>query len=64
MSSYITIGTSSFHDTTVGSGPFRSFDRALKVSEELSRKGWNTEIVELLSVDEIGQVINCESRLY
>ena len=57
---YVVIGTSPFHDTTIGAGPFRSLTRAALASRDLEGKGWNTEVVPLLPVAEIGLVTNDE----
>lgn len=60
MALYAVIGTSPFHDTSVACGPYRSNYRSVAVSEQLEAKGWNTEIVQLLTVHEIPVVTNDE----
>lgn len=60
MSQYIVIGTSPFNDTSVAIGPFRTVDKALYNTVELEYKGWNTEIVTLLPIVEVGYVTNEE----
>lgn len=51
MSYYAVIGASPFHDTSIACGPYRSTAKALHAAAELTYVGWNTEVVELLSLD-------------
>ena len=53
VAQYIVIGLSPFMDTSVATGPFRSQAKAAEASDALEWKGWNTEVVELSTVDEI-----------
>lgn len=60
MSQYVVIGTSPFADTSVAAGPFRSQGRAERVDTEMTFRGWNTEICELISESDIPWVTNDE----
>lgn len=60
MSQYVVIGTSPFADTSVASGPFRSIERAGRVDTEMTFRGWNTEVCELVAESEIPWVTNDE----
>lgn len=60
----VVIGTSPLMDTTVATGPFRNIGTAHKAEQELTAKGYNTEIVDLLALDEIGDAHNDEGATW
>lgn len=53
--SYVVIALSPSVDLSQVSGPFRSYKTALTASEELTTKGYNTEICEIMKLSDIGQ---------
>jgi hypothetical protein len=59
-SQLVIIGTSPFNDVSIAVGPFRSTEKATEADNELTFRGWNTEICELMSVSEVNFVANPE----
>ncbi len=53
MSQYGVIGTSPAIDTSVLVGPFRSENKAREAAEDLTVKGYNTEVCQMLSTGEV-----------
>jgi hypothetical protein len=56
----VVVGISPFVDTSIACGPFRSRDRASEVSEELTLKGYNTEVIELMASADVETAVNEE----
>jgi hypothetical protein len=54
VTQYVVIGTSPFNDVSVAVGPLRSQNRATDVDAELTRRGWNTEVCPLMSIEDVG----------
>ncbi len=49
----IVIGTSPFHDTSVAVGPLKTSAAAHTAADDLTYRGWNTEIVELVKAADV-----------
>jgi hypothetical protein len=60
MSRLVVIGTSPFADGSIACGVYRSWDKAIAVSQDLAHKGWITEIAELQQPQEIDTLTNDE----
>jgi hypothetical protein len=60
MSQYVIIGTSPFSDTSIAVGPYRSPQRVTDADAKLTHCGWNTEVCELLAVEDVELVVNDE----
>jgi hypothetical protein len=56
MSQYAVVAQSAHHDVSVGTGPFKSADRAAWTARRLARKGWNAEVVELIPEADVPHV--------
>lgn len=53
MSGYVVIALSPSVDVSQVVGPFRSADKAREISDELTSKGYNTELCPLMQLSEV-----------
>lgn len=60
MTWYAVIGQSPFSDVSVGAGPSQSLTATRLADEDMTAKGWNTEVVELGPTRAVPTVVNDE----
>jgi hypothetical protein len=53
---YVVVATFPTMDTAVTVGPFRSAARAESAYDEMTSRGWNAEVCELQTIDEVAEL--------